>query len=419
MIVPLGRKQYLMARIVLIQPAYAHYRQQLFDQLHAGHDTTFVFLRGQRTYPSHLSPRPEWKCITLNGEKMRRWPLRLVRLLLRHPADVIITSIDGSWQTFVSLLVGRLRRIPVVLWSLSWGTPHPLVLLPWWKKWYHEMRARWSMTRADAVLVAGSRCREYHRRRGVAEDRMFFSPQSTIDHRSLAGGDEGQRAARRAGRIVNVLYFSRLVRYKGLDVLLRACAGLATPGSEVHLLIAGEGPFRRHCEQLRDELHLTNVYFLGSVPNEEAWKCYRQADIFVLPCSGKGMGEAWGLVINEALSMSLPVIVTEAVGCVPDLVQHGRNGYVVAPGSVDALRDALRKLVEDPSCRERMGRESRSIFEAFNSYEKAYRGFDAAIRFVLQQRESARGAGRTVRGAVPKANRMPARIVSAGGRVKR
>jgi glycosyltransferase involved in cell wall biosynthesis len=373
-----------MARIVLIQPAYAHYRQELFDRLHAGHDTTFVYLRGQRTYPSHLSPRPEWKCITLNGETTRWWSLRLVRLLLRHPADVIITSIDGSWQTFASLLVGKLRRIPVVLWSLSWGTPHPLVILPWWKKWYHEMRARWSMTRADAVVVAGTRCREYHRRRGIAEDRMFFSPQSTIDHRSLADRDEMERAPRPAGQPVNVLYFSRLVAYKGLDVLLRAFAGLASLRTEVHLLIAGEGPFRRYCEQLRDELHLANVHFLGSVPNDEAWKCYQQADIFVLPCSGRGKGEAWGLVINEALSMSLPVVTTEAVGCVPDLVQHGRNGYVVIPGDVGALREALRSLAEDAPRREQMGRESRAIFEEFNSYEKAYRGFDSAIRFVLQ-----------------------------------
>jgi glycosyltransferase involved in cell wall biosynthesis len=403
-----------MARIVLIQPAYAHYRQQLFDRLHAGHDTTFVFLRGQRTYPSHWSPRPEWKCITLNGQKTRWWPLHLAYWLLRHPADVIITSIDESWQTFVSLLVGKLRRIPVVLWSLSWGIPHGLVNLPWWKKWYHETRARWSMARADAVLVAGSRCREYHRRRGIAEDRMFFSPQSTIDHRSLAGRDEREGASRPVGQTVKVLYFSRLVEYKGLDVLLRAFAGLACPGTEVHLLVAGEGPFRQYCERLRNELRLANVHFLGSVPNEEAWKCYRQADIFVLPCSGKRMGEAWGLVINEALSMSLPVVTTEAVGCVPDLVQHGRNGYVVAPGSADALRDALRRLVEDPPCRARMGRESRSIFEEFNSYEKAYRGFDAAIRFVLHQRGSPRRAGRTVRGAFPQAKHVPGRIAGGG-----
>jgi glycosyltransferase involved in cell wall biosynthesis len=88
-------------------------------------------------------------------------------------------------------------------------------------------------------------------------------------------------------------------------------------------------------------------------------------------------------VVNEALSMSLPVVATEAVGCVPDLVQDGRNGYVVAPGDVGALRQALQRLVEDRPRRQQMGKESRAIFEEFNSYEKEYGGFDAAIRFVL------------------------------------
>jgi glycosyltransferase involved in cell wall biosynthesis len=372
-----------MIRIVLIQPAYAHYRQQLFDFLHAGYDTTFIFLRGRKTDPSRLVPRPEWKCITLDAERSRWWPVRLVRLLLRHPPAVIITSIDTSWQTTLAILVGRLRRIPVVLWSLSWGAPYPLTA-PGWKKLYRETRTRWAATRADAVLVSGTRCREYHRRLGVAESRMFFAPQSTLDLQSLAGPDGAGTNARPAGQTVNVLYFSRIVELKGLDVLLRAFAGLASRRPEMRLMIAGEGPFRPHCERLRDELNVPNVQFVGSVPNEEAWKYYRQADVFVLPCSGKRQAEAWGLVVNEALSMSLPVVTTEAVGCVPDLVQHGRNGYVVAPGDVDALREALRSLVEDPSRRERMARESRAIFEEFNSYERAYCGFDSAIRFVLQ-----------------------------------
>jgi glycosyltransferase involved in cell wall biosynthesis len=379
-----------MVRIILIQPAYAHYRQQLFDLLHAGFDTTFVFLRGQGTYPSRFSPRPEWKCVTLNTEQTRWGALRLARLLWRHKPAVIITSIDTSWQTALAILVGKLRRIPVVLWSLSWGAPHPLAS-PWWKKLYRETRTRWAARRVDAVLVSGTRCREYHRRLGVPEDRMFFSPQSTSDHRCLARPGEVEREPRPEERAVRVLYFSRIVEYKGLDILLRAFAGLVGPPAATHLAIAGAGPFRPYCERLRDELHLSNVHFLGAVPNEEAWQCYRQADIFVLPCSGRRQAEAWGLVVNEALSMSLPVVVTEAVGCVPDLVQHGRNGYVVAPGDVAALGAALQRLVEDPPLRARMGRESRAIFEEFNSYEKAYRGFAAAIRFVLRSSVPDRG----------------------------
>jgi glycosyltransferase involved in cell wall biosynthesis len=372
-------------RIVFIQPAYAHYRQGLFDRLHRNYDVTFIFLQG-RNRLSRQSPRPEWKCITLDRENTRWWAIHLVRLLLQHRPAAIVTSVNGSLQTLLSILVGRFRRIPVVLWSESWGASEQWLISPWWKtwkKWYGQRRAKWATARVDAVVVSGTRCLEYHRRLGVAENRIFLSPQSTIDHRSVAGSNEADPASRAGEHPVNLLYFSRIVELKGLDILLQAFAGLVSQRKDAHLLIVGEGPFRKYCEQLRDDLQIPNVQFLGSVPNEEAWKYYRQADIFVLPCSGKGQREGWGLVVNEALSMSLPVVATEAVGCVPDLVQDGRNGYVVAPGDVGALRQALQRLVEDRPRRQQMGKESRAIFEEFNSYEKEYGGFDAAIRFVL------------------------------------
>jgi glycosyltransferase involved in cell wall biosynthesis len=384
-----------MVKVILIQPAYAHYRQELFHRLHTSYDVTFVFLRG-KVYPSRLAPRPEWKCIALNDAKTktRRWPIRLARLLLQQEPAVIITSHNGSFQTLLSVLVGKLRNIPVVLWSESWGFSDRWLVSPWWKKRYRQMRARWATARVDAVVVGGARCREYNRRLGVAENKMFFSPQSTLDQQCLAGRDNAGAASRGGDRAVNILYFSRIVEYKGLDVLLQAFAGLAPQPAPVRLTIVGDGPFRKVCEQLRDDLRLDNVHFLGAVPNEEAWKYYRQADVFVLPCSGRGQPEAWGLVVNEALSLSLPVVATEAVGCVPDLVHHGRNGYVVAPGNVEALRHALRALVEDRARREQMGKESRALFESFNSYEREYGGFDAAIRFVLQQRHACRRAWR-------------------------
>ncbi len=375
-----------VVKVVFIQPAYAHYRQEFFDRLHAGYDTTFVFLYGLKGYPSGLSPKPEWKCVALDREKTRGWSIRLVRLLLQHQPAVIITSTDGSFQTLLSILVGKFTRVPVVLWSESWGTSASWLVSPWWKKRYWETRAKWAATNADAVVVSGTRCHEYHRRLGVSEHKMFFSPQSTVDHHSLTGPDETEKGSRAQEGAVTILYLSRIVRYKGLDILLQAFAGLVPSRTPARLLVVGEGPFRKYCEQLRDDLHIPDVHFLGAVCNEETWKYYRQAEIFVLPCSGQGQPEAWGLVVNEALSMSLPVVATEAVGCVSDLVQDGRNGYVVAPGDVEALRQALQRLVEDRPRREQMGKESRAIFEEFNGYEKEYRGFDAALRFVLTQR---------------------------------
>ena len=120
-------------------------------------------------------------------------------------------------------------------------------------------------------------------------------------------------------------------------------------------------------------------------PSEEAWKYYSVADIFVLPDGGKGGIDGWGLVINEAASMNLPIVTTYAVGAADDLVINGLNGYVVQPGNISGLHNALEKLIKDKALRTQMGKESRRLFESINDYKKMYHGFHEAIKHVIQK----------------------------------
>ena len=379
--------QYLMAKILFIQPAFAHYRREIFDRLHARHDVTFVFLRGSPDAPCGEVGNPDWRRITLESEKNRFWLFRLLVVMLRQRWAVIITSINGSPQTILSIIVGRLRKIPVVLWSESWGAPYRSIGAPWWKRAYRRARTRWTTARAGAVVVAGSRSKEYHQTLGVDSGRLFVANYSTIDMRSLIATDFANGLPGCSGHAVRILYFSRVVKSKGLDVLIRAFAEIEKLGNDVHLQVVGDGEFRPYCEKLAGDLQVQNIRFHGAVPNEEAWKYFKQADVFVLPCSGKGRGEGWGLVINEAMSMSLPIVTTEAVGAVADLVNNGVNGYVVAPGDADDLRKALERLLFDEHKRESMGRESRRLFDGFNDYGKMHEGFENAIQHVLKQRK--------------------------------
>jgi glycosyltransferase involved in cell wall biosynthesis len=93
---------------------------------------------------------------------------------------------------------------------------------------------------------------------------------------------------------------------------------------------------------------------------------YAASDIFVM-CSG--LGETWGLSVNEAMNFALPVVVSETTGCSYDLVNHDVNGFVFETGDIKILESYLSILINDRELREKMGRISKLMINDY-SYEK-------------------------------------------------
>jgi rhamnosyl/mannosyltransferase len=153
-----------------------------------------------------------------------------------------------------------------------------------------------------------------------------------------------------------VLFVGRLVEYKGVDVLLRALAGL----EHVRAVLVGDGPRRVALEELAADLGLGGgrVTFAGEVTDEQMARFYAACDLFVLPSVTRA--EAFGVVQLEAMAAGKAVVSTSVPTGVPWVNQHERTGLVVPPGDVPALRAAIRRLLADPDLRARMGREGRA-----------------------------------------------------------
>ena len=96
---------------------------------------------------------------------------------------------------------------------------------------------------------------------------------------------------------------------------------------------------------------MADAILLGFRNQSELPAIYAAADVLVLPSDRQ---ETWGLVINEAMAAGLPVIASDAVGCVPDLITPGERGDRFPPGDIDALAAALRALLDDPTRGPRM-----------------------------------------------------------------
>lgn len=143
-------------------------------------------------------------------------------------------------------------------------------------------------------------------------------------------------------------YVGRLHAQKGVDVLLRAfamlCAG-PDSGTAGHLVVIGDGPERPALRKLAVRLGIAGrIRFLGFVPHEQIPALLREMDALVLPSRYEELGS----VLLEAMYCRVPVVASQ-VGGVPHLVEHGRTGLLVPPGSPARLADTLRRLLRNPA----------------------------------------------------------------------
>jgi len=155
--------------------------------------------------------------------------------------------------------------------------------------------------------------------------------------------------ARHPGPIV--VFVGRLVRYKGVHVLLEAMRSIRAT-----LLVVGDGPLRAQLERLRDELGVGDrVVFAGTVP--EIVPLMAAADVGVLPSIARN--ESWGLAMLEMMACGVPVVCTELGTGTSQVNQDGESGFVVPPERPDALADAVNRLLEDDGLRRRLGEGAR------------------------------------------------------------
>lgn len=161
------------------------------------------------------------------------------------------------------------------------------------------------------------------------------------------------------------LYLGRLEPFKGIPDLFDAYVRLRTQRSDVALMVAGSGSLELF---VRDSAaSLRSVHYLGHLSGEQVWEAYCAADVFVLP----SRREPWGLVVNEAMAAGLPVIVSDNVGCVDDLVGHGVNGLIVSAGASSSLYTAMFELADNRVQRVRMGEEGKKRISGWTLTEEA------------------------------------------------
>jgi glycosyltransferase involved in cell wall biosynthesis len=287
--------------------------------------------------------------------------------------DVMGLAASGHYRAVVCGTGGRLAlpaawagarraRVPFVLWASLWAHPRTAAHVAG----YALMRSIYA--RADAVVTYGPHVSRYVRARGARN--VHVAPQA-VDNAfwSAPLPSPPPRPAE-----FTVVFAGRAVREKGSSVLMQAwrASGLRAPEAAL-VFVGGElAPPRVPVDGA--------VHFVGQRPPEEVRNFYALADVVVVPSiATRTFREPWGLVINEAMNRSVPVISSDAVGAAAGgLVRHERNGLIFAAGDADALVGSIRRLHGDSDLRRRLGDAGARDVAAY-TYGAWAQGFSAAL----------------------------------------
>jgi glycosyltransferase involved in cell wall biosynthesis len=140
-----------------------------------------------------------------------------------------------------------------------------------------------------------------------------------------------------------LLFAGHLQPWKGLDLLLRALPRVAAEHPGVHLVVAGDGPYRQAYAALAQELGVADrVEFAGAVPHDQVRSLMQSSMVVVVP----SREEAQSLVALEAGATRRPVVAAR-VGGLPEIVQDGLTGWLFEPEDVAGLTDRLERVLHD------------------------------------------------------------------------
>lgn len=171
---------------------------------------------------------------------------------------------------------------------------------------------------------------------------------------------------------IRLITIARLVEKKGVEYGIRAVDKIKESYPGLEYSIVGDGELKNSLEQLIQELGIKGtVKLLGWKQGKEITKLLNKADILLAPSVTSKSGDQEGIpvVLIEAMAMGLPVVSTQHSG-IPELVENGVSGYLVAERDVNALADEINYLIQHPQDWADMGQEGRSKIESFYNIDQ-------------------------------------------------
>lgn len=263
-------------------------------------------------------------------------------------------------KKYDAILIGgynHLTMLAAIAYARITGTPYLLMNEVYlrqprstWRKVVKTPLVRSVVGNAAGCLPTGTLATEYLRHYGAREAGLCKVPNVPDVElfqrraRELMSSRDGLRAKKGLGAAPVIVFVSRLIGLKRVDLLLDAASELLKE-RDLTVVILGDGPLRANWEQHADKLGIRDhVRFEGFIAPGDLPEWYAVSDLFVLPSTD----ETWSVVVLESLASGVPVIITELVGCCADVINDPRVGTVVPAGQAAPIAAAMRRHLAEP-----------------------------------------------------------------------
>lgn len=361
-------------RVLVLTVMPSPYQRELFDAMaaHPGLDLRVRYYTADAPdrqwapprLPAHSRIMPGFavhsiaRCCCVNPS--------ILTELQAEPYDMVVVGDYFTLTAQVAMRYLTWHGVPWVLWGEAPGI-HSRGPLGRWLRRLAQGPVRRS---AAGIAAIGTRAVKAYRELVPADVPVWNIPYHCDLSEYLAIRRPRASVASSSG--VRFLFSGQLIPRKGADVLIRAFEQVCQRDPNATLTLLGDGPHHTRYRQLVSPEWRDRIRFAGFRQPGELPAAFAEADVFVLPSRYDG----WGVVVNEALAAGMPIITTSTVGSAADLVEPGRNGFVVLPGDAASLADAMTQFTRRPALVECFAARSREMAHDWTVERGAQRWYD-------------------------------------------
>lgn len=294
---------------------------------------------------------------------------RLKELLNKYNIDIL--HCHDYKANFIGFITSKPRKVKLITTLHGWTKAEARVK-------FYECIDSFIMKHFEQVISVSDKIRGSLLKKGFSSKKIIVihNGVETDYFGKKVVGVEYKKRIGIEGNFNVIGTVGRLSAEKGQKYLIEAVSEIVKHSPNTVFLIVGDGPFKKLLKDTVISLGLErHIIFTGSFPREEMKNIYSLMDIFILP----SLTEGFGLALVEAMAMGIPVIATN-VGGIPEIIEHGKTGYLVPPADAKAISKAIIDLLSDKTKSELMGKAGQnfakqefSIYKSVTQIEQVYK----------------------------------------------
>lgn len=330
------------------------YRVEFFNELGKYCDLTVIFERktsDERDSKWYNNNFKYFKTVFLRGLKIQKNKALSFEIVKFLDANIFDAFVIGGYSTPTAMLaieVLKAKKIPFIINTDGGIINNDSFVRFLIKKHFLSSATHW--------LSTGEVTNKYLLHYGAVCNRIFEYPFTSLRNSEILKKPISHQEKLAIKEELNmpdckiIIAIGQFIYRKGFDVLLNACSKIS---GDYELYIIGGEPTTEYL-RIVNELCLDNIKFIDFMKKRDLVKFYLASDIFVLPTRE----DIWGLVVNEAMSLGLPVISTENCVAGVELIEDGINGFIVPVEDSNLLADRINRLLSNPELCSFMGKNN-------------------------------------------------------------